>query len=72
VTGRVTIDAHRDARKPAAIIRVQDQRLYSAQPTERMAVMAGGRGGAAAPPPTPVEPGEIEIRAQMTVVVAIK
>lgn len=56
-----------------AIIRVQDQRLYSAQSeTRMMAAGGGGRGGAAPMPPTPIEPGEIEIRAQMTVVVAIK
>lgn len=57
-----------------AIIRVQDQRLYSAQSVDRITVqggVAGGRGGGAMPQ-TPVEPGEIEIRAQMTVVVAIK
>lgn len=55
-----------------AIIRVQDQRLYSAQPQARMAESRGGVAMAAPAPPTPVEPGEIEIRAQMTVVVAIK
>ncbi|MBP8272826.1 MAG: SIMPL domain-containing protein [Acidobacteria bacterium] len=56
------------------ILRVDDQRMYSAQPMAR-SYDAAGRGGmvAAAPaPPTPVEPGEIEIRAQMTVVVSIK
>ncbi len=55
------------------IISVQEQRLYSAQPMERSFAMAGagGRGGAPAPQ-TPVETGEIEVRAMMTVVVAIK
>ncbi len=53
-----------------AIIRVQDQRMYSAEPQPRMAEARGGVALAAAP--TPVDPGEIEIRAQMTVVVAIK
>jgi uncharacterized protein YggE len=55
-----------------AVIRVQDQRLYSAVGAPPPP-MAGGRGGATmAVAPTPVEPGEIEIRAQMTVTVAIK
>jgi len=60
-------------RELGGVIRVEDQRMYSAQPMERMSVqagIAGGRGGAA--PQTPVEPGEIEVRAMMTVVVAIK
>lgn len=56
-----------------AIIRVQDQRLYSAQAQPMaMAGRGGGGGVAAAMPPTPIEPGEIEIRAMMTVIVAIK
>ena len=55
------------------VLLVQDQRLYSAQPQMAMRE-AAGRGGAVAmaAPATPVEPGEIEIRAQMTVIVAIK
>lgn len=55
-----------------AIIRVQDQRLYSAQAQPMALASRGGGVVASPPPPTPIEPGEIEIRAQMTVVVAIK
>lgn len=56
-----------------AVLQIQDQRLYSAQPQMAMREATGGRGGGAlAAPQTPIEPGEIEIRAQMTVVVAIK
>lgn len=56
-----------------AVISVQDQRLYSAQgQTRTLDTFSGGRGGAAMAAPTPVEPGEIEIRAQMTVTVTIK
>jgi len=57
------------------VIRVQDQRLYTAQ-SRAFDSFSAGRGGGAAmaapPPPTPVDPGEIEIRAQMTVTVTIK
>jgi uncharacterized protein YggE len=56
-----------------SVIRVQDQRLYSAAGRTFDTMSAQGRGGGAAlAAPTPVEPGEIEIRAQMTVTVAIK
>jgi uncharacterized protein YggE len=60
-----------------AILRVQDQRVSSAPVVLRMlsqepaaAVGAGGRGGGT--PPTPIEPGEIEIRAMLTLVIGVK
>jgi len=54
-----------------AVLRVDDQRLYASQPQPRFLESMAARGSAA-PAPTPIEPGDIEIRAQMTVVVAIK
>jgi hypothetical protein len=60
-----------------AILRVQDQRVSSAPVTLRMlgqepaaAAGSGGRGGGT--PPTPIEPGEIEIRALLTLVIGVK
>jgi uncharacterized protein YggE len=55
-----------------AVIRVQDQRLYQPQAQRFMAEAGGGGRALAAPAPTPIEPGDIEIRAIMTVTVAIK
>jgi uncharacterized protein YggE len=54
-----------------SVIRVHDERMYSPVPQQRQMVDMMSASKAAGPPPTPIEAGEIEIRAQMTVVFAI-
>ena len=51
------------------IIRISEQRI-SEPVTMRYMTTVGGRAGGGAP--TPIEPGEINVRAQVTVTVAIK
>jgi hypothetical protein len=52
------------------IVRIQEQRISQPSPVRyTMDSIGGGRGGGG---PTPVEPGEVEVRAQVTVTVAIK
>ncbi len=51
------------------IQRIQEQRLSGSAPVRSFAVAGGGRGGAME---TPVTPGEIEIRAQVTLSVYLK
>jgi len=61
-------------RQLGPIVRVQEQRSSSASPVFRNAEAAGagggGRGGAAFT--TPLEPGEIQVRATVTLTVGIK
>ena len=52
------------------IVRIQEQRI--SQPTPVRYAMEGFAGRAGGGGPTPVEPGEVEIRAQVTLTVAIK
>lgn len=53
------------------IVRIQEQRVGNARPAYyNFDSFSGGRGGGGGP--TPVEPGEVEIRAQVTLTVAIK
>jgi uncharacterized protein len=51
-----------------AIIRISEQRI--SEPVTMRYAVSGGRAGGGAP--TPIEPGEINVRAQVTVTVAIK
>ncbi len=53
-----------------AVIRVQDQRVY--RNVESFVVNGGADRMAAQMPPTPIAPGDIEIKAQMILTVAIK
>ncbi len=53
------------------IVRIQEQRMSQPTPVRySMETLAAGRGGGGGP--TPVEPGEVEVRAQVTLTVAIK
>ena len=52
------------------IVRIQEQRISQSTPVRyALDAVGGGRGGGG---PTPVEPGEVEVRAQVTLTVAIK
>jgi uncharacterized protein YggE len=53
-----------------SIIRISEQRISEPVTMRYMTAVAGGRAGGGAP--TPIEPGEINVRAQVTVTVAIK
>ncbi|HKV99431.1 MAG TPA: SIMPL domain-containing protein [Vicinamibacterales bacterium] len=53
------------------IVRIQEQRISQPSPVRYTMDSLGGRGGAGGGP-TPVEPGQIEVRAQVTLTVAIK
>jgi hypothetical protein len=54
------------------IVRIQEQRISQPSPVRyAMDSLGAGRGGAGGGP-TPVEPGQIEVRAQVTLTVAIK
>ena len=68
---RATAIASGANRTLGAIVRIQDQRISNARPVYMAfdSLSAGRAGGGA---PTPVEPGEIEVRAQVTVTVAIR
>jgi len=55
-----------------AIVRLQEQRSSSASPVFRAAGAAGGRGGGGGFVQTPIEPGEIEVRAQVTLTMAVR
>jgi uncharacterized protein YggE len=52
------------------IVRIQEQRMSQPGPVRYAMDSLGGRGGGGGP--TPVEPGEVEIRAQVSLTVAIK
>jgi uncharacterized protein YggE len=53
------------------IVRIQEQRISQPSPVRyTMDSLGAGRGGGGGP--TPLEPGEVEIRAQVTLTVAIK
>lgn len=61
----IAVGAHRTT---GSILKIQEQRISS--PTYSMGFAGaggGGRGGA----PTPVEPGEVQVRAQVTLTVSI-
>lgn len=53
-----------------AIIRISEQRMSEPVTMRYLPAVSGGRAGGGAP--TPIEPGEITVRAQVTVTVAIK
>jgi uncharacterized protein YggE len=55
----------------AGVIKIEEQREPTAMPMMRMAAVGGGRGGGMAVD-TPIEAGEIEIRAHVTLTVGIK
>ena len=68
-TARATAIAEGAGKSIGPIVRLQEQRSSSASPVFQMQAGAGGggRGGG-----TPIEPGEIQVRATVTLTVAIK
>ena len=71
---RAKVIAEGVGRTVGEIVRLQEQRSSSASPVFRMdagGAGAGGRGGGA-PVATPIEPGEIQVRAQVTLTVVIR
>jgi uncharacterized protein len=68
---RATVIAAGANKTIGGIVRIQEQRISQPGPVRyAMDSFSGGRGGGGGP--TPVEPGEVEIRAQVTLTVAIK
>ena len=57
-------------RSVGGIVRIQEQRL--SQPSPIRFQMVGGAGSGRGGGSTPVEPGQIDIRAQVTLTVSIK
>ena len=57
------------SRSLGAIVRISEQRVSEPVSTRYLTTFSAGRGGGT---PTPIEPGEINVRAQVTVTVAIK
>ncbi len=55
-----------------AIVRLQEQRSSAASPVFQGAGGGGGARAGGAAPATPIEPGEIQVRAQVTLTVAIR
>ena len=53
-----------------SIIRISEQRISEPVTMRYLTTISGGKAGGGAP--TPIEPGEINVRAQVTVTVAIK
>ena len=71
---RATAIAAGAKRSVGAILRIEDHGGSSVGPPRPMMMeaRAGGGGGGMPPPETPITPGEIEIRAQVTLTVAIQ
>jgi hypothetical protein len=67
---RATVIAAGANHTVGGIVRIQEQRL--SQPSPMRFQMEGGAGGGRGGGSTPVEPGQIEIRAQVTLTVSIK
>jgi uncharacterized protein len=68
---RATVIAAGANKTVGGIVRIQEQRMSQPGPVRyAMDTFSGGRGGGGGP--TPVEPGEVEIRAQVTLTVSIK
>lgn len=68
---RAQVIATAAGRTVAGIVKVQEQRLSAPAPVMRMDGGGGGRGGGSAIS-TPIEPGEVQVRAQVTLTIGLR
>ena len=71
-TARAQAIAEGAGRTLGPIQRIQEQRTSSASPVFRAEALVGGAAGGRGGGGTPIEPGEIQVRAQVTLTASIK